>query len=144
MNPEPHKQEQEQRTQHGNPRSPRTKHRSPILGYMVLLFLAAFILLVLSYFMQQRRNDQAVIDGLQQSISAMQTKQNISDQNKDTIVGLACLMLPELFDIIRKIFCDLSRKLQGRIFISWTKQAVNGENPVLNTSLDKFTTYIQA
>ena len=43
MNPEPHKQEQ--RTQHGNPRSPRTKHRSPILGYMVLLFLAAIILL---------------------------------------------------------------------------------------------------
>lgn len=83
MSPEPHKQEQEQRTQHGNPRSPRTKHRSPILGYMVLLFLAAFVLLVLSYFMQQRRNDQAVIDGLQQSISAMQTKQNISDQNKD-------------------------------------------------------------
>lgn len=84
MTPEQNKQEPD-RTQQGNPRSPRTKHRSSLFGYLVILFLAAFILLLMSYFMQQRRNDQALIDGLQQSISAMQAKQNLSDQNKALI-----------------------------------------------------------
>lgn len=69
-------------TGRGTPRSPRRRHRPSILGYLVVLFTAAFLLLLLSYFMQQRRNDQAVIDGLQQSISAMQSVDLMREENR--------------------------------------------------------------
>lgn len=59
------------------------KDRPHLMSYLVLLFSAAFLLLAMSYFMQQRRSDQQVIDGLQQqNMSAMQTTQNIFERNK--------------------------------------------------------------
>lgn len=58
------------------------KERPHLLSYLVILFSVAFLLLLLSYFMQQRRSDQQVIDGLQQNMSAMQTTQNVIERNK--------------------------------------------------------------
>jgi len=61
--------------------APTKKERPHLLSYLVILFSAAFLLLLLSYFMEQRRNDQ-VIDGLQQSMSAMKTTQNAIERNR--------------------------------------------------------------
>lgn len=61
------------------------KERPHLLSYLVVLFSAAFLLLVMSYFMQQRRSDQQVIDGLQQSLSAMQTTQNAIERNRELL-----------------------------------------------------------
>lgn len=58
-------------------RSPR---RSPIMGYLVILFAAAFLLLLLAYFQQQRTNSETT-DALKQSASAVQSIQNLIDEN---------------------------------------------------------------
>ena len=78
-------QSPDQLTERGAPRSPRTKHRPSMLGYLAILFTAAFLLLLLSYFMQQRRNDQNVIDGLQENMSAMQMTNTLLDQNQQLL-----------------------------------------------------------
>ena len=59
------------------------KDRPHLLSYLVILFSTAFLLLLLSYFMQQRQTDQQVIDGLQQNMTAMQTAQNAIERNKE-------------------------------------------------------------
>ena len=51
--------------------------RRSVLSYLVILFGVAFVLLLLSYFMQQRTNELAM-DNLQQtSTSAVQTLENL-------------------------------------------------------------------
>lgn len=51
--------------------------KNPVLFYLVILFAAAFILLLMSYRMQQRSN-QAAMDNLQQtSNSAVQSLENL-------------------------------------------------------------------
>lgn len=66
------------------PQNPAPKKERPhLLSYLVILFSAAFLLLVMSYFMQQRHSDQQVIDGLQQNnMSAMKTTQNAIERNR--------------------------------------------------------------
>lgn len=62
------------------------KSSSNIVSYMVILFLAAFLLLVISYFMQQRQSDLEVITGLQNSgTSASQTIHNILERNQQLL-----------------------------------------------------------
>jgi uncharacterized protein YoxC len=51
-----------------------------VLLYMVILFAAAVVLLLLAFFMQKRTNDQT-IDGLKQSVSAMQSVQQLYEEN---------------------------------------------------------------
>lgn len=57
---------------------PTGKHS--VMSYMAILFLAAFILLLLAYFMQHRSNE-AAIDGLRDSVSAIQTAQEVYEEN---------------------------------------------------------------
>ncbi|MBQ9974756.1 MAG: hypothetical protein IJP02_07360 [Oscillospiraceae bacterium] len=67
------------------PETPTKKesHRPPALvNYLVILFSIAFLLLFLSYFMQQRQTDQEVIEGLQQNSSAMQSVHALISQNE--------------------------------------------------------------
>lgn len=65
------------------PNKDQAKSTRPHLAfYMIVLFAMAFLLLVVSYFMQQRQSDQQVIDGLQQNMSAMQTAQNVIERNQ--------------------------------------------------------------
>lgn len=61
----------------------RPRRRSAALGgYLVVLFAAAFLLLLMAYFQQQRLNDQAASDALKQSASAVDSIQQLLDQNK--------------------------------------------------------------
>ena len=64
--------------------SPRRKANRPALvAYMIALFAVAFLLLLMSYFMQQRRNDQLLIEeGLQKNASALQITQSVQKQNE--------------------------------------------------------------
>ena len=60
---------------------PRNKQQS-VLIYLVILFAAAFLLMALSYFMQRRTSD-ATIEGLRgQSVSAMQSVEDIQEENE--------------------------------------------------------------
>lgn len=59
---------------------PRNKQQS-VLIYLVILFAAAFLLMALSYFMQ-RRTSAATIEGLRESVSAMQSVGDIQSQNE--------------------------------------------------------------
>ncbi|MBO5918042.1 MAG: hypothetical protein J6Q14_04680 [Oscillospiraceae bacterium] len=62
------------------------KNNPHIISYMVILFLAAFLLLIVSYFMQQRRTDLEVISGLQDSgLSASQTIHNVLERNQQLL-----------------------------------------------------------
>ena len=62
----------------------RPHKKVSVMGYLAILFAAAFLLLLLSYFMQQRVNREA-IDGLtDSSISAMQSLDNLISQ-KDSL-----------------------------------------------------------
>ena len=55
----------------------RGPKRNPLLWYLVILFAVAFLLLLLSYFMQMRNNAET-INGLKDtSISAVQTLDNL-------------------------------------------------------------------
>lgn len=60
----------------------RSRHPAPLLAYLVALFAVAFALLLLSYFMHQRRSDRELISGLRESASAMQTVTTVMDMNK--------------------------------------------------------------
>lgn len=51
-----------------------------VLTYMTILFVAAFFMLLLAYFMQQR-NAEETIDGLKSSMSAMQNAQEVYEEN---------------------------------------------------------------
>ena len=59
---------------------PRSKQQS-VLIYLVILFAAAFLLMALSYFMQRRTSD-ATIEGLRESVSAMQSIEDIQAENE--------------------------------------------------------------
>ena len=66
------------------PVSPKTNPH--IISYMVILFLTAFLLLIVSYFMQQRQSDREVISGLQNSgTSATQTIHNVLERNQQLL-----------------------------------------------------------
>lgn len=59
----------------------RSRRRAPIAGYMAILFATAFLLLGLAYFQQQRLNTEAT-DALKQSASAVETIQNMMEENE--------------------------------------------------------------
>ena len=59
-----------------------SRRRSPIMGYLVILFAAAFLLLLLAYFQQQRTNSETT-DALKQSVSAVQSIENLMEDNKE-------------------------------------------------------------
>jgi septal ring factor EnvC (AmiA/AmiB activator) len=58
----------------------RPRSKVSVLGYITILFGAAFLLLLMAYFMQQRSNER-VISGLKESVSAMQSIDNLQEQN---------------------------------------------------------------
>ncbi|SMC56987.1 hypothetical protein [Papillibacter cinnamivorans] len=58
----------------------RPVKRHSVGVYVAVLFAVAFFFLFLSYFMQQR-NNEAVISGLRDSVSAVQSLQQLQDSN---------------------------------------------------------------
>lgn len=58
-------------------------HKKPsVLMYLVILFAAAFLLMAWSYFMQQRVSSQT-IEGLKESVSAMQSVDTLQKANTE-------------------------------------------------------------
>ncbi len=55
--------------------------RSPLGGYLVILFAVAFLLLLMAYFQQRRLSDQTTNDALKQSASAVQSIQSLIDES---------------------------------------------------------------
>ena len=73
-------QEPETTQRQPHPRRSRQSRRSPVMGYLAILFAVAFLLLLWAYFQQQRSNTEAT-DALKQSASAVQSIQNLIDDN---------------------------------------------------------------
>ena len=59
----------------------RPRKKGTAVSYLAILFGAAFLLLLLSYFMQQRANEQT-ISGLQDSVNSFQSVETLVDTNK--------------------------------------------------------------
>lgn len=66
-----------------SPRKRSSKRKAPVFTYLIILFLAAFILLAMSYFMQQRKLEgmDESLAGLKESVSAMQGIQSLQEEN---------------------------------------------------------------
>lgn len=58
----------------------RPLKKPSVLIYLVILFAAAFLLMAWSYFMQQRASNET-IEGLKQSVSAMQSVESLQQQS---------------------------------------------------------------
>jgi uroporphyrin-3 C-methyltransferase len=75
MNPEQENEQQaEQQTPESAPKKASTGGNKPVVVYIMILFIAAFLLMALSFAMHQRSNTQA-LGQLQNSVSAMQEVQ---------------------------------------------------------------------
>ncbi len=59
-----------------------TGGKKPVIVYIMILFIAAFLLMTLSFFMHQRSNSE-VIGKLQDSVSTLQEMQLLQDENLD-------------------------------------------------------------
>lgn len=59
----------------------RPNSKRSVLSYLLILFGAAVILMLLAYLMDQRTTNEETISGLQQSISSMQSAQEIYEEN---------------------------------------------------------------
>ena len=59
------------------------RRRPSVLLYLVILFAAAFLLMLMSYFMQQRANQEVLDDLEQTSNSAVQSLENVLQENAD-------------------------------------------------------------
>lgn len=53
-----------------------------VVGYLVILFIAAFLLLLMAYFMQQRAADAETIDTLRQSITSIESLDDLIEENQ--------------------------------------------------------------
>lgn len=80
MNTEQDRREDRHRLQREADQS-RPKKKVSVVGYLAILFAAAFLLLLLSYFMQQRNNAEA-ISGLKDSVNSFQSVETLIDTNK--------------------------------------------------------------
>lgn len=58
----------------------KTNKKSAVVNYITILFLAAFLLLMLTYLMEQRQSAE-ILDGLRNSVSAMQSVDEIKLEN---------------------------------------------------------------
>ena len=59
----------------------RPRKGPSVLNYLVVLFMVAFLLLLMAYFQQQRQSTQATDDAMKQSTSALQSIQNLLSDN---------------------------------------------------------------
>lgn len=80
-------QEGQDRAQRRVTRGQQKRRQKSVLQYITVLFAAAFVLLFFTFMMERRQyelmqaENQEQIDNLQQSVSAVQSLQNLYDQN---------------------------------------------------------------
>lgn len=72
---------QEGRRVRKNTAQSKPRPQNHVLTYLAILFAAAFFLLLMAYFMQQRANREA-IDGLTQSVTSIHSLQNLVEANE--------------------------------------------------------------
>lgn len=58
------------------------KKSAPVVNYIALLLIAAFSLLLMTYLMEQRESAE-ILDGIRNSVSAMQTVEDLYEENAD-------------------------------------------------------------
>ena len=61
--------------------APKNKKSGPVFGYLAIMFAAAFLMLLLAYFIQQRNNEVA-IDGLKDSITHFESMDELLEDNR--------------------------------------------------------------
>lgn len=90
----------------------RTKplRRQSVGIYISVLFAIAFFLLLLSYFMQQRNNEE-VISGLRDSVSAVQGLQQLQDSN--TSLQQQVYELTVLTDSLQDALTETTRAVES-------------------------------
>lgn len=76
MSERKHRENLQHQAEHTRPR-----RRMSVLGYLLVLFAVAFLLLLLAYFQQQRANAEAT-DALKQSVSAVDTIEKMIAENE--------------------------------------------------------------
>lgn len=72
--------------QYQSEHTPARKTNS-VLPYLAILVAAAFLLLIMAYFMQQRTAES--VEGLNQSVNAIQSLDQLVDENHDLRTELA-------------------------------------------------------
>ena len=89
------------------PETPALRKRS-VVHYIAILFAAAFLLMLLAYMMDRRESQEAVdslnqsVSGLRESISTMQSVQDIYEENRELRAQIDTLE-------------EQSRRLQGEL-----------------------------
>ncbi len=68
----------------GGSQKSRDSNKGRVVTYLTILFVAAFILLLMTFLMQQRSN-QETIDGLTQSLNTLHSTQNLVETNQNLI-----------------------------------------------------------
>lgn len=58
------------------------KKGGPVFGYLAIMFAAAFLMLLLAYFIQQRNNEVAM-NGLKDSISSFESVDELLEDNRE-------------------------------------------------------------
>lgn len=93
--------------------SQQTGRKKSVFQYITILFAAAFVLLLFTFLMERRQNEllqqqnQEQIDNLQQSVSAVQSLQNLYDENAALKEKVS-----ELTDQVSQLQ-DQARELEG-------------------------------
>ena len=59
----------------------RPNHKRSVTNYLLILFAATLVLLLFAYLMQQRSTSEQALSGIQQSISAIQSVQEVYEEN---------------------------------------------------------------
>lgn len=90
----------------------RPNSKRSVLTYLVILFGAAIILMLLAHLMDQRSTNEEALSGLQQSISSMQSAQDLYEENgelKEQIIRQEA-QIEELEDQIRLMQDKIDRQ----------------------------------
>lgn len=62
--------------------TPKNKKSGPVFGYLAIMFAAAFLMLLLAFFIQQRNNEVAM-DGLKDSITSFESLDELLEENRE-------------------------------------------------------------
>lgn len=63
------------------PQAPQSNRKKPVVVYIMVLFIAAFLLMTLSFFTTQRSNEK-MIGKLREDVTLMHRVQTLEDQNR--------------------------------------------------------------
>ena len=130
--------EEKQNLQHKADRA-RSRSKRSVLTYMIILFLVAFVLLLLAYMMQQRSSVDA-IDGLKDSVSAIQNAQEVYEENsqlRDQIDQLEA-QIDQLEDALQGVQDDLTALERDNALLQGENESLANSSELTVQALDWF------